>query len=94
MSSLHDQLQKFHQTPAQQPDSQQVRLVALLAKLADRDPATIDGTMQLLDDLGLQSLDIIELAVRLEQEFSIPVERDMWQPQLRVQELFDRLEQH
>ena len=45
----------------------------IIAKQLDIDPATITLESRLVDDLKADSLDIVELIMDLEQEFSIEI---------------------
>lgn len=49
------------------------RLVALIAEHADRSPDSIGPMMKLWPDLDLDSLDRIDLGLRIEQEFGIDI---------------------
>lgn len=44
-----------------------------LGKVVDRDPATIRAEDRVLDDLGVDSLDLLDLIFQLEQRFKIRI---------------------
>jgi acyl carrier protein len=49
------------------------RLISALGKEIKRDPSTIQASHRLRDDLGLNSLDAIELMFKVEEEFDIAI---------------------
>jgi acyl carrier protein len=49
------------------------RLITALGKEIKRDPATIKAEHKLRDDLGLNSLDAIELMFKVEEEFDLAI---------------------
>ncbi|MCT1556394.1 acyl carrier protein [Corynebacterium sanguinis] len=63
------------------------RLVTLVSKLSDAD-ITPDKT---LPRLGVTSLDRIELAVRIEEEFGVPTSEDLYDGEPTIAELAERI---
>lgn len=49
------------------------KIKQLLAKQLQLDPATIDDDASILDDLGADSLEVVEMLMTLEDEFGIAV---------------------
>lgn len=49
------------------------KIKKLLAKQLQLDPATIDDDASILDDLGADSLEVVEMLMTLEDEFGIAV---------------------
>ncbi|QNP68330.1 acyl carrier protein [Streptomyces roseirectus] len=54
---------------SQETITQQVR--AIVTEVGRTDPGTVTGTARLTDDLGFDSLQLIQLAVALEERFAI-----------------------
>jgi acyl carrier protein len=52
------------------------RVAKCVGEVLARDPAVIVPEDRLMDDLGAESLDLVELMFALEQEFDIRLERD------------------
>jgi acyl carrier protein len=49
------------------------RVAAILCTVVEFDPDTVTGEHNLIDDLGLSSLDVINLTILFEQEFDIEI---------------------
>lgn len=67
--------------------SVEARLAELIGRFTDAE-VTPDAT---LDELGVSSLDRIELAVRAEEEFGVRAEESAYTPETTVGELAERL---
>ena len=52
-------------------DIQQRVVIQIIAEVAGRDPATLDLDHDLVMDVGLDSLDTVELAMQLEEQFEL-----------------------
>jgi len=63
------------------------RLIALLARLTGSDPAGITDDTRLVADLGLSSIDRVELVNYLEQEFRLDIEDSQIGPETRVRDV-------
>ena len=50
---------------------------AVIADIFDRDPAAIAPETRIMADLGGESVDLLEIAVRLNADFGIPVEENV-----------------
>lgn len=50
---------------------------AVIADIFDRDPAAIAPETRIMVDLGGESVDLLEIAVRLNADFGIPVEENV-----------------
>ena len=49
------------------------RLISAIAEVLDLDKSTITADSRFVDDLGADSLDIVELIMALEEEFDIEI---------------------
>ena len=58
------------------------RLIKAVAGVLDLDPATITADSKFVDDLGADSLDVLEIVMGIEEEFGIQVPTDEAQLQL------------
>ncbi|MGI4789594.1 MAG: SUMF1/EgtB/PvdO family nonheme iron enzyme [Janthinobacterium lividum] len=52
------------------------RVVAITAEQCDLDPATISPESRLLEDLGIDSLEVVELIMTLEEKFGVTIPDD------------------
>lgn len=58
-------------------------VIRIVAEALDRNPATITRASSLIDDLGAESIDFLDLVFRIESEFGIKVpENELWQGQI------------
>ena len=67
------------------------RLYELVAAQADVDMLTIQGSMSLIDDLGLDSLDAIELIMATEEEFDIEIPTEDAERMVTVSDILDHV---
>jgi acyl carrier protein len=62
------------------PGRLEAAVIRIVAEALDRDPATVTRASSLIDDLGAESIDFLDLVFRIESEFGIKVpENDLWQ---------------
>jgi len=54
----------------------QKRIIELIAEQLERDPSEITPEMSFADDLGADSLDLVELIMTVEEEFNIEIPDD------------------
>lgn len=54
----------------------QKRVIELIAEQLERDPSEITPEMSFADDLGADSLDLVELIMTVEEEFNIEIPDD------------------
>jgi len=57
-------------------------ILELIAALSKRDPAAIKPADALVDDLGIDSIQFLELLAMLEETFGLEVEADELRPEL------------
>ena len=48
------------------------KIVNLMSEQFDIDPSKLKDNTDILNDLGVDSLDVVELAMNIEEEFGIP----------------------
>jgi len=51
----------------------QQRIIQLIAEQLEKDPSEIKPEMSFADDLGADSLDLVELIMTVEEEFNIEI---------------------
>ncbi len=64
----------------------------LLARQLEIDPALIGPNTDILEDLGADSLDIVELVMAIEEEYDIVITDERAQNVRTVEQLVDMLE--
>ncbi len=52
------------------------KLIELLAKQFKKDPSTINENTRIIEDLGADSLDVVELLMTLEDDYGITIPDD------------------
>jgi acyl carrier protein len=66
-------------TPAAAPRSIEARVATILAAALDRPAGEIHLYSSLVDDLGAESIDFMDIAFRLEDEFGIEIpDEEIW----------------
>ena len=66
------------------------RVAAIVAEALDRDPSEVRLESSLIDDLGAESIDFLDIVFRLESAFKIQVpEQEMWRGSIGTGENFD-----
>ncbi len=78
---------KDAQGPAQAADADIDPLIKILAELVDADPKTVVDEMFLFDDLGLDSLGVIELADKIEEFLKVEIDESQIKADTRVSDL-------
>eukprot|EP00911_Craspedida_sp_UC1_P001072 UC1_evm1s808 len=53
------------------PEAIETRVLSILEKFDRVDPAQLSGQAHLINDLGLDSLDVVECVIALEEDFNI-----------------------
>jgi acyl carrier protein len=62
------------------PGPLEATVIRIVAGVLDRDPATITRASSLIDDLGAESIDFLDLVFSIESEFGIKIpENELWQ---------------
>lgn len=63
------------------------KVVAVLAEALDQDPARIRPHASLIDDLGAESIDFLDIVFRLESAFALRIPADeIWKGSLRAED--------
>lgn len=68
------------------------RVIALVAEKLSRDPATITPSST-LQDLGADSLDMVEIIMKLEEEFGITIDDEKAEQLEHLSEVVDYIHQ-
>lgn len=77
MASLQEQLAALQEKTTTEP-TRTDDLRAVLAQVAHVDAESIRADSTLVDDLGIDSIGLIELAVRCEQAFKVPTNAEAY----------------
>lgn len=67
----------------------QQRILKIVAKTLDSNPATIQPEHELRQDIGCDSLDCVEIMMALENEFNIEIDDDKFATLKTVQQVID-----
>lgn len=67
---------------------------AIVVEQLDKDPGEVSIESSFIDDLGADSLDAVELIMRLEEEFDIEIPDDDAEKITTVQAAVDYIESH
>ena len=67
------------------------RLISAIAEVLDLDKSTITADSKFVDDLGADSLDILEIIMGIEDEFGIQVPTDEAESIVTVWDAFDKI---
>lgn len=68
------------------------KVIEILAEKLDRDPSEIEATSKIKDDLGADSLDMVEIVMEIEEEFDVEVEDADTASIITVQDIVDYVE--
>lgn len=68
------------------------KLITLIAKTLDVDEKNINENTNLITDLGADSLDIVEVVMAIEEEFSCPINDDNVQELKTVKDILTHIE--
>jgi acyl carrier protein len=64
----------------------EARVIAIVAETLDRQPSDVRADASLIDDLGAESIDFLDLVFRLESGFGITIpEQDIWRGSIRAE---------
>ena len=74
------------------PVEQRVR--EIVAEQLERDVKEVTNTASLIDDLGADSLDVVELVMKMEEEFGIEIPDEDAEKITRVKEAVEYIESH
>lgn len=72
----------------------QDKVIRIIAEKLDVDPAEIVPGASLVDDLGADSLDLVELIMTMEEEFDIEIPDDDTQDLVTVKDAIDYITSH
>lgn len=67
------------------------RLIQAIADVLDLDASTITEESKFVDDLGADSLDVLEIVMGIEDEFGIQVPTDEAQSIVTVGDAYDKI---
>ncbi|WP_302625429.1 acyl carrier protein [uncultured Eubacterium sp.] len=67
------------------------RLIQAIADVLDLDASTITEESKFVDDLGADSLDVLEIVMGIEDEFGIQVPTDEAQSIITVGDAYDKI---
>lgn len=67
------------------------RLISAIAEVLDLDKSNITADSKFVDDLGADSLDILEIIMGIEDEFGIQVPTDEAESIVTVGDAFDKI---
>lgn len=67
------------------------RLISAIAEVLDLDKSTITADSRFVDELGADSLDILEIIMGIEDEFGIQVPTDEAESIVTVGDAFDKI---
>ncbi|MBQ2642205.1 MAG: acyl carrier protein [Eubacterium sp.] len=67
------------------------RLIKAIADVLELDPSTITADSKFVDDLGADSLDVLEIIMSIEDEFGIKVSTDDAQDIVTVQDAYEKI---
>lgn len=67
------------------------RLIKAIADVLELDPSTITADSKFVDDLGADSLDVLEIVMSIEDEFGIKVTTDDAQDIVTVQDAYEKI---
>ena len=68
------------------------RIIQIIAKQLGIEEADINGKSSVVEDLGADSLDVVELVMALEEEFDLEIPDTEAEKILNVQNIFDYME--
>ncbi|QTA81170.1 Acyl carrier protein [Desulfonema limicola] len=72
----------------------QDKVVKIIAEKLSVDIAEIVPEASFVDDLGADSLDLVELIMSMEEEFDVEISDEDSEKMVRVQDAFDYIAQH
>ena len=65
------------------------RVIKLVAEYLDVDPSKVQKDSKFQDDLGADSLDLVELVMRIEEEFNIEIPDDDAEKMVKVSDVMN-----
>ncbi len=68
------------------------KVIEILAEKLDKDASEIEATAKIKDDLGADSLDMVEIVMEIEEEFDVEVEDADTASIITVQDIVDYVE--
>jgi len=70
------------------------RVREIVAEQLERDVNEVTNTASLIDDLGADSLDVVELVMKMEEEFGIEIPDEDAEKITRVKEAIEYIDAH
>ncbi len=74
--------------------SVQDKVIKIIAEKLSVDESEIVPEASFVDDLGADSLDLVELIMTMEEEFDIEIDDEDSEKMVKVQDVFDYISQH
>ena len=69
------------------------RLISAIADVLDLDKSTITADSKVVDDLGADSLDVLEIIMGIEDEFGIQIPTDQTESIVTVGDAYEKIKQ-
>ena len=69
------------------------RLISAIADVLDLDKSTIAADSKFVDDLGADSLDVLEIIMGIEDEFGIQIPTDQTESIVTVGDAYEKIKQ-
>ena len=69
------------------------RLIRAIADVLDLDKSTITADSKFVDDLGADSLDVLEIIMGIEDEFGIQIPTDQTESIVTVGDAYEKIKQ-
>ncbi len=70
------------------------KVIKIIAEKLSVDESEIVPEASFVDDLGADSLDLVELIMSMEEEFDIEIDDEDSEKMVKVQDVFDYISQH
>ena len=75
-------------------DSIESKVITIISEQLSLREDDIKGSSRFVDDLGADSLDIVELVMEMEEEFDVEIPDEDIEKMITVQDVFDYITKH